>query len=299
MNGATIINAETLHKKIKLATSRRGNHITKHVTELMNLLLNKLNNHLCYALLLSSAIIILSVTSLPLDSEQSNLEYQSKAKRDTMINRTKLKIQSAINILWTKIETTIVNLPTRRKPRHFGMLGHKSPRYSPRPIQFMAIVAIAMSASNVIENRTNECNPFDTDSGPVGIDNRCSGCITHIRSDIPGEIRECNRAIKGFGGTRVSNVWMGTIQWSWDDDDGQTHKMVIQNSYYVPDGKVRLLSPQHWAQQRDKCDRRGGAGETTTGTHTKLFSADRKFTRTVPILRDDNNVATFPPGKWI
>ena len=192
----------------------------------MNLLLNKLNNHLCYALLLSSAIIILSVTSLPLDSEQSvtqsNLEYQSKAKRDTMINRTKLKIRSAINILWTKIETTIVNLPTRRKPRHFGMLGHKSPRYSPRPIQFMAIVAIAMSASNVIENRTNECNPFDTDSAPVGIDNRCSGCITHIRSDIPGEIRECNRAIKGFGGTRVSNVWMGTIHCSWDGDDGQT-----------------------------------------------------------------------------
>ena len=92
MNGATIINAEILHKKIKLATSRRGNHITKHVTELKNLLLNKLNNHLCYALLLSSAIIILSVTSLPLDSEQSNLEYQSKAKRDMMINRTKFEV---------------------------------------------------------------------------------------------------------------------------------------------------------------------------------------------------------------
>ena len=191
-------------------------------TELMKILLKKLNDHLCQALFLSSAIFILGAMSLLLDSEQSNLEYQPKAKRDTMINRTKSKIQSAINILWTKIETTIVNLPTRRKPRHFGMLGHKSPRYSPRPIQFMAIVAIAMSASNVIENRTNECNPFDTDSGPVGIDNKCSGCITHIRSDIPGEIRECNRAIKGFGGTRVSNVWMGTIHCSWDGDDGQT-----------------------------------------------------------------------------
>ena len=73
--------------------------------------------------------------------------------------------------------------------------------------------------------------------------------------------------------------------------------MVTRNSYYVPDGKVRLLSPQHWAQQHDKCNRRGSADETTTGMHTTLFWDDMKLTRMVPILRDDNNIATCHPTR--
>ena len=45
------------------------------------------------------------------------------------------------------------------------------------------------------------------------------------------------------------NVWQGTIHWKWDDDEGITHDMIIPHSYYIPDGKVRLISPQRWAQQ--------------------------------------------------
>jgi hypothetical protein len=69
--------------------------------------------------------------------------------------------------------------------------------------------------------------------------------------------------------------------------------MIIPNAYYVPDGKVRLMSPQHWAQQRSNKDRHGGAGSTTMGTHVELFWDDRKYRRTVPLDLVGNNVATF------
>ena len=54
---------------------------------------------------------------------------------------------------------------------------------------------------------------FDTDSGPVGIDNQCSGCKSNKSSDFDGELRPVKRVIKGFGGSRTYNVMMGTIKW--------------------------------------------------------------------------------------
>ena len=127
----------------------------------------------------------------------------------------------------------------------------------------------------------------------IGIDNRCSGCITHVRSDIPGALKQCNKAIKGFGGAKTYEVWTGTIHWDWEDDQGKIHTMVIPNSYYVPEGKVRLLSPQHWAQTRKSSEKRGGAGEMTTGTEVVLFWNDRQSRRTIQIDTHGNNVATF------
>jgi len=38
-------------------------------------------------------------------------------------------------------------------------------------------------------------------------------------------------------------VYKGTIAWSWTDDDGVENKFRIPNSYYVPEGESRLLSP--------------------------------------------------------
>ena len=87
--------------------------------------------------------------------------------------------------------------------------------------------------------------PFDTDSQMVRIDNRCSACITHVCEDMPGELNLCHRSIKGFGGAKVWDVWHGTIKWCIEDDTGVRHTLIIPNSYYVPQAKVCLLSPQH------------------------------------------------------
>ena len=42
----------------------------------------------------------------------------------------------------------------------------------------MAMSAVAMSAQG--ENNFDHLMSFDTDSGPIEVDNRCTGCISHI-----------------------------------------------------------------------------------------------------------------------
>jgi hypothetical protein len=132
---------------------------------------------------------------------------------------------------------------------------------------------------------------FDTDSKPVGIDNRCSACISHDVTDFIGEIRPSNRWIKGFGGSRTTNVQTGTLQqWLLEDDKGKVHTFRIPNSYYVEQGGVRLLSPQHCAKTQSDTERRG-TGSETTSKQVELFWGGRKFKKTVPM--DASNVATL------
>lgn len=105
---------------------------------------------------------------------------------------------------------------------------------------------------------------FDTDSGQIGVDNRCSGCISHKIEDFTGPLMDTERYIRGFAGTKTTNVKVGTIIWRWDDDKGIRHKFVIPKSYYVPEGGVRLLSPQHWAQTQKDSKPIAGTGSKTT-----------------------------------
>ena len=127
----------------------------------------------------------------------------------------------------------------------------------------------------------------------IGDDNRCSACITHIHEDIPGELVPCHRSIKGFGGARVWDIWRGTIKWCIEDDIGVKHTLIIPNSYYVPQAKVCLLSPQHWAQARTGVDKNGGAGTITTAATCTLFWNNKTAFQTIPIDVKGNNVALF------
>lgn len=180
---------------------------------------------------------------------------------------------------------------TKQRGQAWSNMAWTPRRWTARPLQLYAMSVIAMSAAQT--KCTQMGTPFDTDSEPVGIDNQCSGCITHVRSNIPGDVVECKRAIKGFGGTQTFNIWSGTIHWKWDDDNGVTHTMIIPNSYYVPNGQLRLLSPQHWAQQRTGNDKRGGAGERMDATEVILYWNNKQNTKTVPLDVTGNNVATF------
>ena len=158
----------------------------------------------------------------------------------------------------------------------------------------------ANSTTNSAGDEIHEnCTRFDTDSGRVGIDNRASACISHDISDFVGTLKKVNRAIKGFGGEKTWDVYTGTIVWKWHDNDGQLHRFKIPNSYYVPQGKCRLLSPQHWARtylakygKKIHPTVRQGTGETTTLDRCQLYWEQRKYKLDVKLGRDDN-VATF------
>ena len=150
---------------------------------------------------------------------------------------------------------------------------------------------------------------FDTDSDDIGIDNRCSACISHVESDyFEGPLRKSDRVVKGFGGSRTRNVKIGTLKWSWEDGQGVTTTFRIPNSYFVPGGKVRLLSPQHWAQTQQcknsqfpkyktcgKCETTPSSqcGEITDNNKCVLFWDNGNSRRTIK-LHKGNNVATFP-----
>jgi hypothetical protein len=163
-----------------------------------------------------------------------------------------------------------------------------------KPHNLIAMPAVAMQA-NV--KQSERITTFDTDTQWIGVDNRCSGCISHIKSDFVGRLNQTTRTLKGFAGSRTVNVSIGTLRsWEWEDDNGTTHTFLIPNSYYVPDGKVRLLSPQHWAQsQTSSRKKRENCGERTTGNGCELFWGEG-FTKRIKLGND--TVATFPmaPG---
>jgi transposase InsO family protein len=163
-------------------------------------------------------------------------------------------------------------------------------RRSFRRAAITAFIAVAMNAER--SYTSDNSITFDTDSGPIGVDNRCTGCISHRIDDFEGPLRDSNRSIKGFGGSRTRNIKIGTIAWQWDDNQGKTHKFTIPNSFYVPEGNVRLLSPQHWAQAQNDTKPLQGTGSETTSTDVILFWAQRKYALTIPLGRNDN-VATF------
>jgi Reverse transcriptase (RNA-dependent DNA polymerase) len=185
--------------------------------------------------------------------------------------------------------------PSTCKKRRTLMTTH---RYR-KTTQLLAMSVLALQANATVSTEREAC--FDTDSDDVGIDNRCSACISHVESDFEGSLVACDRVIKGFGGSRTRNVRTGTLKWSWEDDQGNVTTFRIPNSYYVPDGNMRLLSPQHWAQsQQSKSSRftkrdnnkNAKCGETTDNNRCVLFWNQGTNKRTVLLGRSDN-VATF------
>ncbi len=199
---------------------------------------------------------------------------------------------------WIQVQTK----PSKSRRRHIMATAY---RYR-RTTQFVAMSVLAMQAHATVSTKRE--TRFDTDSADIGIDNRCSACISHVESDFEGPLVHCNRVVKGFGGSRTRNIKMGTLQWSWEDDQGDATTFRIPNSYYVPDGGVRLLSPQHWAQTQQskssrfaKFDKRGRCehppassqcGETTDSNRCVLHWNNGVDKRTVTLGRADN-VATF------
>ena len=169
---------------------------------------------------------------------------------------------------------------------------HRRIYYSTRMTRTLAYTAIIAMTTRQNYN-VSEAIPFDTDSQMIGVDNRCSACITHVRADMPGDLTPCHRSIKGLGGAKIWEVWRGTIKWCIEDDTGVKHTHIIPNSYYVPQAKVRLLSPQHWAQARTGVDKNGGACTLTTATTCTLFWDNKSACQTIPIDIKGNNVATF------
>ncbi len=93
-------------------------------------------------------------------------------------------------------------------------------------------------------------------------------------------------------GQKTTGIKIGTLLWKWCDDEGQVHSFKIPNSFYVPQGGVRLLSPQHWAKAQGDRKPVEGTGETTNSKEVTLYWNQHKHKLTIP-LSVATNVATF------
>lgn len=156
----------------------------------------------------------------------------------------------------------------------------------------VTMAAICMESTEQVATKERQVI-FDTNSKEVGIDNRCTACISHVETDFVGPLKRSDKAIKGFGGATTRKLKIGMLRWMWADDDGKVHKFLIPNSYYVPHGKVRLLSPQHWAQAARDWKPRQGTGEQTDAENCTLYWSQKRYTKTIQLNRKGSNVMTM------
>lgn len=206
--------------------------------------------------------------------------------------------------IWHAIITQVFNLKSSREYRRRLKIAYKhkaNARYNGRRIKRKQkrlgqqvyhdlLVQQAITAMAAYENKTERDVVFDTDSKPVGIDNRASAYISGDIDDFDGELEETNRVIKGFGGTRTTNVYRGTAVLKIEDDEGKVHKDRLPNSYYVPGTKGRLLSPQHWSRELRKQKRKGVYERTE---HDRIILYWEDGSKKTVLLDPVTNVATF------
>jgi len=77
--------------------------------------------------------------------------------------------------------------------------------------------------------------------------------MTSDSRDLVGKPITVNEQIRGLKGQSKATM-KGTVRWRLNDDTGQTHTVALNNVYVCKNLPFRLLSPQHWAQERRRTD---------------------------------------------
>jgi hypothetical protein len=137
---------------------------------------------------------------------------------------------------------------------------------------------------------------FDTDSFEMKIDNCCTRSMSHcIRDFLVGSMKPVrNSTVKGYGGSNTSITHQGIISWTIQDDNGSAQTLLIPNLFYVPLSTIRLLSPQHMAQQmNDHFPTRRGTWCATYDDAISLQWDQRRHTKTVKLDPKSSNVGTI------
>ena len=124
------------------------------------------------------------------------------------------------------------------------------------------------------------------------VDNGSSKCRTHIKSDFIQPLQSYDYIVEGYSsGTKVTQV--GTVRWRMEDDDRVIHSFEIPSTLYCLTSKARLLSPQHWAQERSK--KMGPYGNVKVVSDAQgltLIWNEGKNQKNIPFSKS-NNVATW------
>jgi hypothetical protein len=106
---------------------------------------------------------------------------------------------------------------------------------------------VAFSASTTLPYQVPRIR-FDTNSFVIGVDTFASITLGNHQDQFEDLKKHNNMEVEGIqGGLSIKGT--GTFKFHIKDDEGGVHLIKIPNSKYVPDLKVCLLSPHHWAQE--------------------------------------------------
>ena len=130
------------------------------------------------------------------------------------------------------------------------------------------------------------CHSCDSDSHILAVDNCSTRSMTNSLADCVSPPTPVDTNVKGIGGN-ASATHVGAVKWSITDDTGKIHEWLIPNTCCNKQPPHRLLSPQHWAQERQqgrlsKC--------VTCHDAVEMFWAKCQCMRTVP-LDEHTNIA--------
>ena len=91
--------------------------------------------------------------------------------------------------------------------------------------------------------------PFDSDSVAIIVDTGASAAFTYCLDDFIS-FTPIRANVNGLGRMTINGV--GTIRYQIVTDKGTTETLEIHGAYYVPQLKVRLLSPQQVCRQSSR-----------------------------------------------
>jgi len=143
---------------------------------------------------------------------------------------------------------------------HFGYLSVPSrsswltrettrPQRSPRRRRQAFVTKFCTILSSQI-NQKDEMD-FLSDGDTIMVDNSANAHICRDKKFFVGEIRSVNSeaGVATIGGTDFKPAGIGTVEWTWTDDNGRRHTMRIENVLYFPQSPVNVLSVTAFASQ--------------------------------------------------
>jgi hypothetical protein len=112
-----------------------------------------------------------------------------------------------------------------------------------------ALLLAAMLTGGAVSITASVYSANKDDCVPIVIDTRASVLVTPVLTDFLGPLRPCATTnLKGLIGT-AEVIGEGTVNWLVRDMFGNKRK-TSTTAYYVPEGSIRLFSPQTYFKEK-------------------------------------------------
>ena len=159
------------------------------------------------AIKIAQALILFLMLLIPLTPGRDARPYVPKARRPWLRKTAELAWETTtakLNSCLQRIEEMTAAWGTVQQRTVYRVHQRRTTKASTR---VMAMSVLALSATNAYGELIHQNTvKFDTDSGRIRIDNRCSVCILHCIDDFEGPLHNVSRAIKGFDGKHTHNI---------------------------------------------------------------------------------------------